>query len=122
MAMDAKEFFARQETTALGKQHGVRTKIAPKCAAHKFRVGDPVWVLRPRPIGTHRTETWFTVGELVRRIGEDTCIKLGPGQFRERHDRQLRAREPDVCGKHVSLDYTAHEANSNNDYGEQEND
>ena len=74
MAKDAKEFFARQVTTAreirqqLEKEHAVRAKIAQKSAAHKFRMGDPVWVLRPRPMGTHRTKTWFTGGEVVRRI------------------------------------------------------
>ena len=63
MAMDAKEFFERQETTArdirqqLEKEHAVRAKTAPKSAAHTFRAGDPVWVLRPRPIGTHCTKT-----------------------------------------------------------------
>ena len=82
--MDAKEFFERQETTAreicqqLEKKHAVRAKTAPRPAANKFRVGDPVWVLRPPPMGTHRTKTWFTPGEMVRRIGEDTYrIMLG---------------------------------------------
>ena len=128
MVMDAKEFFARQETTAreirqqLEKEHAVRGKTAPKSAAHKFRVGDPVWVLRPRPMGTHCTKTLFTPGEVVRRIGEDTYrTKVGPGQFRERHESQLRAREPDIRGKHVSLNYTAHEADSDDDYAEQDN-
>ena len=58
----------------------------------------------------------------MRRIGEDTNrIKVGPGQFMERHESQLRAREPDVRGKHVYLDYTAHEANSDNDFAEEDN-
>ena len=53
MAVDAKGFFARQETTAreslqhLEKEHTMRAKTTPKYAAHKFRVGDPVWVLTP---------------------------------------------------------------------------
>ena len=111
MAMDAKEFFARQETTAreirqqLEKEHSERAKTAPKTAAHNFRLGDPVWMLRPRPMGTHRTKTWLTLREVVRRIGEDTYrIKVGHGQFRVRHESQLRVREPDICGQHVSLD------------------
>ena len=68
MAMDAKEFFARQEATArdirqqLEKEHAERQKSAPSSTAQKFRVGDPVWVIRPRPMGTHRTKTWFTPG------------------------------------------------------------
>ena len=55
MAMDTKEFLLPQETTAreihqqLEKEHAVRAKTAPRSAAHNFRVGDPVWVLRPRP-------------------------------------------------------------------------
>ena len=86
MAMDAKEFFARQDATArdirqqLEKEHAVRQKSAASSTAQKFRVGDPFWVIRPRPMGTHRTKTWFTPGEVIRRIGEDTYrIKVGHG-------------------------------------------
>ena len=125
MAMDAKEFFARQEQTArdirqqLEKEHAERQKSAPSSTAQKFRVGDPVWVIRPRPMGTHRTKTWFTPGVVVRRIGEDTYrIKVGLGQFRVRHESQLRVREPDLRGQHVSLSYAAHEADSDDDYAE----
>ena len=126
-AMDAKEFFAPQEHTApeirqqLEKEHAERQKSAPSSTAQKFRVGDPVWVIRPRPLGTHRTKTWFTPGEVVCRIGEDTYrIKVGHGQFRERHESQLRVREPDLRGQHVSLSYAAHEADSDDDYAEQD--
>ena len=127
MAMDAKVFFARQEATArdirqqLEKEHAVRRKFTPSCTAQKFRVGDPVWVIRPRPMGTHRTKTWFTPGGVVRSIGEVTYgIKVGHAQFRERHKSQLLVRERDLRGQHVSLDYTAHEADSDNDYAEQD--
>ena len=83
MPMDAKEFFARQETMAgeirqqLEKEHAVRAKTASKSAAHKFRVGDPVWVLKPRPMGTHHTKTLFTPREVVGRIGEETLPHQG---------------------------------------------
>ena len=57
---------------------------------------------------------------MVCRIGEDTYrIKVGHGQFRERHESQLSVREPDLRGQHVFLDYTAHEADSDGDYAEQ---
>ena len=80
-----------------------------------------MWVIRPRPMGTHRTKTWFTPGEVVCRIGEDTyCIKVGHGQFRERQESQLRVREPDLRGQHVSLSYAAHQAHSDDDYAEQD--
>ena len=70
---------------------------------------------------THRTKTWFTPGVVVCRIGEDTYrIIVGHGQFRERKESQLRVREPDLRGQHVSLDYTAHEADSDDDYAEQD--
>ena len=73
-------------------------------------------------MGTHRTKTWFTPGDVVRRIGEDTYrIKVGHGQFRERHESQLRVREPGLRGKHVSLNYAAHEADWDDDYAEQDN-
>ena len=58
---------------------------------------------------------------MVRRIGEDTYrIKVGHGQFRERHESQLSVREPDLRGQHVSLSYAAHEADSDDDYAEQD--
>ena len=127
MAMDANEFFARQETTAqeipqqLQNEHAKRAKTAPKSTAQKFRVAEALWVLRPRPMGAHRTKTWFTPGEVVPRTSEDTyCIEVGPGQCEEGHESQLRAREPDIRGNDVFLDYTAHEANFNNVYAEQD--
>ena len=127
MAMDAMEFFKRQETRAreirqqLEKEHAVRVKTARKSAAHKFRMADPVWVLRPRPMRTHGTKTRFTAGDMVRRIGEDTYrIKVGRGPFRNQHESQLCACEPNVLGKQLSMDYAAHEANSDDDYAEQD--
>ena len=56
------------------------------------------------------------------RIGEDTYrIKVGQGRFRQRHESQLCRPEPDVRGKHVSLDYAACEPDSDDDYLEQDN-
>ena len=128
MAMDGKEFFARQEATArdirqqLEEEHAERQKSASSSTAQKFRVRDPVCMIRPRPMGTNRTKTWFTPGEVVRRIGEDTHrIKVGHEQFQERYEIQLRVREPDFRGQHVSLDYAAHEADWDDDNAEQDN-
>ena len=64
MEMDAKGFFARQETTTrkirkqLEKVQTVRAKTAPKSTAHRCKAGDPVCVLRPRPLGTHCSKIW----------------------------------------------------------------
>ena len=72
-------------------------------------------------MSTHRTKTWFTAGELVCRIGEDTYrIKVGPGQFRGRHKSQIRASGPDLAGKHGSPDYTNLGGDSDADYAAQE--
>ena len=80
-----------------------------------------MWVIRPRHLGTHRTKTWFKPGEVVCRIGEDTYrIKVGHGQFWERQESQLCVPEPNLRGQHVSLDYAAHEADSDDDYAEQD--
>ena len=68
MAMDAKEFFARQEAT----EPDIREQLEKEHAERQKSVGDPVWVIRPCPMGTSRTKTWFTPGEVVCRIGEDT--------------------------------------------------
>ena len=125
--MDAKEFFARQEQTArdfrqqLEKEHAERQKSAPSSTAQKFRVGDPVWVIRPRPMAPTAPKPGSHPARWSRRICEDTYrIKVGHGQFRERHESQLRVREPDLRGRHVSLDYAKHEADSDDDYAEQD--
>ena len=120
------EFFARQEQTArdirqqLEKEHAERQKSAPSSTAQKFRVGDPVWVIRPRPMGTHRTRPGshparWSAG-LVRT---PTASRWVTDSSRERHESQLRVREPDLRGQHVSLSYAAHEADSDDDYAEQ---
>ena len=85
-------------------------------------MAEPVWLLRRRPLGTQRIKTWFKPEELVRRIEEDTYrIQVGPRQVWEQHESQFRASEPDVCGKHVFANYTAHEADWDNNYAEQDN-
>ena len=93
MRMDAMGFFARQETTVrdicrqLEKEHAVQRTTAPKSTAHKFRVGDPVWVLRCPPMATHLMKTLFTTNEVVATIGEDRYrINVGLRQFRKRQD------------------------------------
>ena len=85
MTTHANGFFGPQETASRGicqqlqKAHAVRAKTAPRSAAPRVRGGDPVWVPRPRPTGTRDIKTWFTPGEVVRRIGEETYrIKVGP--------------------------------------------
>ena len=37
----------------------MRAKTALGWAVQMFRVAEPVSVLRPRPVGIHRTKTWF---------------------------------------------------------------
>ena len=55
-------------------------------------------------------------------IDEDTYrIKVGPSVFRKRYESQLCAGEPYICAKHLSLDYTAHEAHWDDDYAQQDN-
>ena len=104
MAMDAKEFFARQKQTArdirqqLKKEHAERQKSAPSSTAEKFRVGDPVWVIRARPMGTHRTKTWFTPGEasagLVRTPTASRSVRDSSGNA---------TRVNSVCGNPTSV-------------------
>ena len=112
MAMDAKEFFVPQATTVwqfrqqITKKHSVCVNTAPKSTAQTFSVGDRAWELRPWPTGTHRTKISFTPGEVVRAIGGDIYrVRIGPRQFRERLQGQLRAP---VQAKHMWLDYAGH--------------
>ena len=86
MGMDAQEFFARQQTMAreireqLEKEHAMQAKTAPTSTAQKFRVSDPVWVLRPRPMGTHRNKTWFASEEVAPGLMRTpTVSKWAPG-------------------------------------------
>ena len=125
MAMGAKECFARRDIMAgeisqqIKNEHAVRANTASKPTARRFKGGAPVWVLRPQPNGTHRCKTSFTHEHVFRRIGEDTYrVEVGLGPFTEQHEGQLRAREHSICWKHVSLDYTAHEAVTDDDYAE----
>ena len=72
-------------------------------------------------MNTHRSKTCFTAGEVVRMIREDSYrVKVSAGQFKERHENQLRGSEPDIRGKHVSLDCTTHDADLNDDHAEQD--
>ena len=76
--------------------------------------------MKPWCLGTHHTKTWFTTGEVAWVTCEDTYrVKIGPGQFKERHETQLRAHEPDILGKCLCLDFTSHEANLDEDCAEQ---
>ena len=92
MAMDARQFFERNQLTEREvrqereKEHSERAKTAPSSEPQVFKVGDLVRVERPRPLGTHLTQTWFTPGEVVRRLGQDAYrVKVGPGRYREHH-------------------------------------
>ena len=128
LARDAKESMEAMADTheqvrkALEEDHEKRRKLAPRSPTSTYKNGDHVWVLRPRPMGTHRTKTWWTPGVVVKRLGEDTYrVRTGPGQFKDRHGTtQLLPRVPDLRGKHVELDYTAHDGDSDDDYAEQD--
>ena len=77
-----------------------------------------------RPAGaalaTPRAPSSFSSAAVAAAGGDTYRIKVGHRQFRERHESQLRVREPDLRGQHVSLDYAAHEADSDDDYPEQD--
>ena len=75
-------------------------KTALKSTAQKFRL-----VFRPLDMGTQCTKTWFTPGELVRRIGDNKYrVKVGLGQFREQQESPFCALNPNIREKHLSLD------------------
>ena len=54
---DPGQHFQRDIRQQHEKEHAERQKSAPSSTAQRFRVGDPVSVIRPRPMGTHRTKT-----------------------------------------------------------------
>jgi hypothetical protein len=67
-------------------------------------------------LGTHRTKSWYTPGIVRKRMGDSTYwIQTGPAQFKTRHATQLKGREPDLQGKHVSLEFCAHDADEDDD-------
>ena len=73
-ARDAREAFQEAEDTVaeLEDEHAKRKQHVPSGPASTFKAGCPVWVERSRPLGTHRTKTWYTPGILRKRIGDTT--------------------------------------------------
>ena len=122
LAKDAVEAFKEAEDTAklvkdaLEKEHAKRQDKTPKGPVTSFKVRGHVWVERPRPLGTHRTKTWYTPGKIAKRVGPSTfLLQTGPSQFKTRHETQLKDRVPDITGKHVDFQYTQHEDDSDED-------
>ena len=90
LAKDAVEAFKEAEDTAklvkdaFEKEHAKRQDKAPKRPVTSFKVGGNVWVERPRPLGTHRTKTWYTPGKIAKRVGPSTfLVQTGPSQFKK---------------------------------------
>ena len=103
MAMVAKDFFARQEATArdirqqLEKEHAERQKSAPSSTAQKFRVGYPVWVIRPRPMGTHCKVFVQPIFSLFSVQNPDICTPT------ENHDPSTVMDSVGISGSGISV-------------------
>ena len=101
---------------ALKKEPAKQQDKTVKSPVTCFKVGGHVWVQRPRPLGTHRTKTWYTPGKIAKRVGASTfLVQTDPCQFKTWHETQLKDRVPDSTGQHVDFKYTQHEDNSDKD-------
>ena len=110
------EDIAKLVKDALAKEHAKRQDKTPKGPITSFKFGGHVWVERPRPLGTHRTRTWYTPRNIAKRVGPSTfLVQTGPSQFKTRHKTQMQDRVPHITGKHVDFQYTKHEDDSDED-------
>ena len=104
MAMDAKEFFARQEATArdirqqLEKEHAVRQKSAQSSTAQRFRVRDPVWVIRPARLAPTAPKP----GSHPKRWSAG-LVRTPTASRRVTDDSRSATRVNSVCGNQTSV-------------------
>ena len=87
-----------------------RQRISSGCVTRSGYSDPGLWALTAPEPGSH-PERWS-----AGLVMTPTASRWG----REQHESQLRAGEPDVRGKHVFLDYTAHAAYSDDDYAEED--
>ena len=80
LAKDAVEAFKEATDTAklvkdaFEKEHVKWQDKTPKGPVTSFKVEGHVWVERPRPLGTHRTKTWYPRGQIAKRVGPSTFL------------------------------------------------
>lgn len=119
-AVDAEAFaqeqakVAQEVHRALQEIHAAAQRAAEKAQKRgamntglQYRVGEAVWVLRPRPLGTHRLASWWVPGVILQRLGEHSYdVQTSVGRQRACHIADLKPRPPDLAGNSVSFDYT----------------
>ena len=92
--MDRVEEMERVVATTLNKVHLTAQKDANRgrTARDPPKVGDRVWVLRPKGVGGNKILTWW-VGpyKLVERVGESSFhLQIRPGIFQDVHLDQVK--------------------------------
>ena len=123
MAMDAKEFFDRQETTSgrfvSSSRRSMPCELRPSESLQRrnsawvtrCRYSDPgLWALTAPKPGSHPERL------SAESVETPTASRWAPS--RSGNDMKVHPREPDVRGKDVSLDYATHEADSDDNYAE----
>ena len=73
-----------------------------------FKIGDKVWVLKPKPLGGHKIATWWSGPfEITSQNGEHSfVVNLGGQEELEVHQSQLKPfLDPEHQGEGIHLNY-----------------
>ena len=107
---------------SLHDEHERRAKYFKEGKVHKYSLMDTVWVERHHKdvLTRHREESWYIPGVIVRKIGQDVyAVQVRDNEILDRDHTQLQPRAPDPSGRVVTFEFTAGEADSDDD-GEQD--
>ena len=105
---------------ALQDEHEKRTKYFKQRKVQKYALRDTVWVERHHKdvLSRHRQASWYVLGVIVRKVGQDVyAVHVGDNKILDHDHTQLRPREPDPSGRAVTFDCTAGDMDSD-DKGE----
>ena len=74
----------------------------------QYVTGQKVWVLRPRPVGADKFESWWSGPcQVLRQVGEHSYeVQVSPSDTRVCHVNQLKVHFEDALGKAWPLYYT----------------
>ena len=77
-----------------------------------------MWVERHHKevLSRHRQASWYVPGVIVRKVGQDVyAVRVGDNKILGRDHTQLRPRVPDPSGRPVTFEFTAGDADSDDE-------
>ena len=108
--LDRMEEIDRQVKDAMEEVHLMQQRSANKSRTegHEFRVGEKVWVARPKPLGGHKIQAWWVGPYPIteRRGNQSYVVAWSPTETLRVHADQLKKWVPEeVEGLGVPLFY-----------------